>query len=659
VRSFVLAVAVLAVGYSGGAHLGSKATHAEARDGVPLTRRGEQRPATARVVASGIPGAGAIQRVGVFHPGSPMVSDPSMIPFTRPGEVLDQSRVFVASTSNFGAPLARPGEAEGSILSIDVGGEPIAVPPRFAEAGGQASALGGRVRIFTAQSPDFLNSFNNPQAATAELPATSLPRGISFNTAFGRPWLANAPNGAAGDGTISVVNPDGRPIPGPPLFSPVAGGVFAGDLTNRDARTTHGLTGASLATAMLGRSPDGSTRAVFVSVQADGSVQQIHVEKGVDGLAPPGSITPLTVIDRATAESADRTVVSRVGVAFNWVPTFNLFVADPKADRILVLDLTNDGTFVVAAPTRYLTSWAFETPVDIAPTIPEFAAGNFSSQTTLGAGADLYVLNRGNNTIVRIDQGGFPKAIREVRPDRSIRGFRVAGLAVPPEGRTIYVTATAPDGQGFVLTMDAFGAGFVTDNMVARAAAAGATDLASIGRDMFTRPLGVFDLVGPLFDGRSCAECHNVPAAGGASADAASIVKFARVAGGVAERSRRHSIAELGVPCGLRPGVPADAAVIAPRHAMTLLGNGLIDSIQDRDWFPLIAAQPPEIRGRINVQPDGRPGKFGWKARFPFLVEFMGPPSGRSWGSRTRSRWTISSTAAAPISCARRSTASL
>src|SRR5262249_57884708 len=114
------------------------------------------------------------------------------------------------------------------------------------------------------QSPAFLNSFNNPGAATADQPATSLPRGIAFNVAFGRPWLANAPNGAAGDGTIAVVNPDGRPIPRPPLFSPVAGGGFAGDLTNRDAHTTHGLTGASLATALLTRSPDGSNRAVFV-----------------------------------------------------------------------------------------------------------------------------------------------------------------------------------------------------------------------------------------------------------------------------------------------------------------------------------------------------------------------------------------------------------
>jgi di-heme oxidoreductase (putative peroxidase) len=615
---FLLVVAALGVGYGSDAHLPSISPRAEASDSAPP----ERRQANARVVASGIPGAGAIQPVGSFHRGGPIRDSPTWIPFTQPGAVLDPSRIVVASTSNFGAPLARPGEPEGSILSIDVGGAPVEVPPSFARLGGQAAALGGRVRIFTAQSPAFLNSVNNPRAATAALPATSLPRGISFNIAFGRPWLANAPNGAEGDGTITVLDADGRPLAGAP--SAVAGGVFAGDLTNRDAGTSRGLRGASLATALLTRSPDGTTRAVFVSVQADGSVQQVHVEKGVSALAPPESITPLTVVDRRAAESADANVFSRVGVAFNWVPTFNLFVTDPKANRVLVLDLTPDGTFFVAAPARYLYSWAFDAPVDVAATIPEFAAGNFSSGTTLGGGADLYVLNRGNNTIVRIDQHGRPMAIRAIRPDWRIRGFRAAGIAVSPDGRTLYVTATAPGGQGFVLTMDAFGASLVTQNMVARAVAAGADDLGSLGRDMFTRPLGIFDLVGPLFNGRSCAECHNLPTAGGASADAASEFKFARVAGGEAEAARRHSIRELGVRCRLQPGVPAGAATVSPRHAMTLLGDGLIDSIQDRDWFPLIAAQPVEIRGRINVQPDGRPGKFGWKARFPFLVEFMG-----------------------------------
>src|SRR6187402_1667137 len=72
---------------------------------------------TATVVATGIPGAGAITQIGTFHQGGPFVERPLFAAETQSGHVLDPARLFVASTSNFGAPLARPDEAEGSILS--------------------------------------------------------------------------------------------------------------------------------------------------------------------------------------------------------------------------------------------------------------------------------------------------------------------------------------------------------------------------------------------------------------------------------------------------------------------------------------------------------------------------------------------------------------
>ena len=74
---------------------------------------------TADVVATGIPGAGAITQIGTFHQGGPFVERALFAAETQSGHVLDSARLFVASTSNFGAPLARPDEAEGSILSID------------------------------------------------------------------------------------------------------------------------------------------------------------------------------------------------------------------------------------------------------------------------------------------------------------------------------------------------------------------------------------------------------------------------------------------------------------------------------------------------------------------------------------------------------------
>ena len=85
--------------------------------------------------------------------------------------------------------------------------------------------------------------------------------------------------------------------------STVAGGVFAGAMTNRNASSTHGLTTAALGTAIVTKSPDLTGRAVFVAIEADGSVVQINVLKGVDGLAPPGTVIPVAKIDRGTVES--------------------------------------------------------------------------------------------------------------------------------------------------------------------------------------------------------------------------------------------------------------------------------------------------------------------------------------------------------------------
>jgi hypothetical protein len=254
-----------------------------------------------------------VAEVGDFLPGSPLHDKAAFTVFTQPGQVLDPKRVLVASTSNFGAALARTGDPEGSILSIDSSGAVVAVPAGFAIAGGQASALGGAVQVYAAQNASFLNSVAEPQAVTAGLPSASLPLGISINNGNGRPWIANAPYGAAGEGTITVLDPQGYPLAGAP--DPTAGGVFAGNLTNRNLASTHGLTSAALGTAIVTKSPELTGRAVFAAVEADGSVVQINVQKGVDGLAPAGTVTPLAAIDRGTAESARPHVVARAGLA--------------------------------------------------------------------------------------------------------------------------------------------------------------------------------------------------------------------------------------------------------------------------------------------------------------------------------------------------------
>src|SRR5262249_41260212 len=149
-----------------------------------------------RIVALGIPGASAIASVGVFLPGGPIHDNPNFAAFTQPGRVLDPARILVGSPSNFGASLANPLQDEGTFLAIDPHNpQPLVIPRDFAGGGGQVSALGGLVQLFTAQSPPFLNGKNNPAAVTAAFTGASNPLGISINNAFGRLWPANSPTG--------------------------------------------------------------------------------------------------------------------------------------------------------------------------------------------------------------------------------------------------------------------------------------------------------------------------------------------------------------------------------------------------------------------------------------------------------------------------------
>jgi hypothetical protein len=587
---------------------------------------------TARVVAVGIPGASAVTQIGTFQLGGPFHDNATFAASTAPGQILDGNRLLVAAASNFGQPMGRVDQAPGALLSIDPTGHgllggPMTIGSNFASGGGQASTAGGHVTLYAANNLAFSNSLFSPSAATAPEVAVSLPLGISLNNAFGRPWIANAPNGNTGYGTVSVLDPNGAPFKGPP--DPVAGGVFAGNVTNRSPASTHGLSSATVATALLTKSPDGSGRAVFLAAQADGSVVQVHVQLGVDGLAPPGSFTPLTAITLPKVRSILADDITRVGMVFNWVPNRTVFVSDPIANRILVLDLGSNGT-VFTESLSYLTPAGLDRPVDLAPTSVETAARNFASNTTLGAGSDIYVLNRGNNTVLRMTQQGVVVAARQV--GSSLTGIRLAGLGVSPDGRTIWLTATTPGDDGALLAIDAFGAGSVTPSLFAQAQQAGANGEVAQGGFVFSHTFSTGQSLGPLFNASSCVTCHNTPALGGAGTSPGSFVtRFGQTVSGSYDPmsaqggpvARAHSVAELGISCGLATGVPAAATVRSPRSAMTLRGSALIDTILDAPILAGQAAQPIEVRGRANVLSDGRLGKFGWKAAVPTLVEFM------------------------------------
>ncbi len=454
--AMIVAVAVMAAGFTAG----SATVAAVAQD---------QQPETAavlggRVIAVGIPGAGAITAVGRFLPGGPIHDKPEFAAFTTPGRILDPERILVASGSNFGAPIADASQAPGAILSIvPTSAEPLIVPAEFAISGDQASTLDGRVQLLAAQSPAFLNGVNNPGAVTAAMPSVSNPRGLSLNNGFGRIWPANAPTGMTGPGTTTILDPSGIPLAGAP--SKVGGGVFGGAETNRRPEQVRdgALTSGAVGVALLGKSPDDSGRAVFAVVAADGSIVQVQTELGLDGLAPAGTITPLRDRPRLTRDAGINSE-PRAGVVLNFEPVRILYIADPGADTIVALTLLDDGRIFLPGPIRRIESALFDMPVDLAPAKPETDDTDWASNTTLEADSDLYVVNRGNNTIVRLRQDGAVVAVRRVvlADGTPLGDARLNGIAVSPDGARVWVTVSGAlpgfaGHDGAVLELLAFG----------------------------------------------------------------------------------------------------------------------------------------------------------------------------------------------------------
>jgi len=426
----------------------------------------------ARVIAVDIPGASAIAQVGMFLPG-PFCGSLTPIPskfkaFIANGAVLDQNRILVGSRSNFGAPLADGVGSEGSFLSIDPSQSDLIIKSDFAKSGDQASTLGGAVQMFSANSPHWLNGVNNPSATTASYTGVSNPLGLSNNNAFGRIWPANAPFGDTGVGSSSILDPTGLPLKGAP--NSLIGGVYVGSLTNRDVVATPqqrqvipgALSKGAVGTALLGPSPDGTCKAVFAVVTADGAIVQEHTLKGLDGLAHAGTVRP--ILGRSWGP-LNQDIEPRFGVIMNpytQPPVVRqLFVSEPFNNTIAVINLVVIGdvgnqVFNMDSVTR-INSPSLNLPVDLAPVQRDRDNPNWASNSTLDQGSAFYVANRGNSTIVRMKQDGTELAVGRVTlNDIPLADGTLNGIATSTDGTTIYVTAAGPGQIGIVLALPAF-----------------------------------------------------------------------------------------------------------------------------------------------------------------------------------------------------------
>ena len=172
-------------------------------------------------------------------------------------------------------------------------------------------------------------------------------------------------------------------------------------------------------------------------------------------------------------------------------------------------------------------------------------------------------------------------------------------------------------------------------------------------------PLTGGDGIGPVFNARSCVECHNQGGPGGGGPVPNNVTVFGFVgdshglplSGVVHQKAIKPSFQEtLSL---LRPHLPNTPSiplaelvdktrprptdiVITQRNTPALFGDGLIDVISDDALIAhqrehsmaarvvgLNGAKDSKVRGRIARLADGRVGRFGWKLEFASLNDFV------------------------------------
>jgi CxxC motif-containing protein (DUF1111 family) len=159
------------------------------------------------------------------------------------------------------------------------------------------------------------------------------------------------------------------------------------------------------------------------------------------------------------------------------------------------------------------------------------------------------------------------------------------------------------------------------------------------GADAFAEREAPTDGLGPVFNGVSCAECHQAAGLGGAAGNL-NVARVTRI--GAIRNGKYSDLTEVGGPLlqsrSLRelirgypvPGevVPREAQFVARRITTPLFGAGLIEAIPDSVILALERqAQPDGVKGVANrvLNPEtGRTeiGRFGWKAQVSALHWF-------------------------------------
>jgi CxxC motif-containing protein (DUF1111 family) len=154
----------------------------------------------------------------------------------------------------------------------------------------------------------------------------------------------------------------------------------------------------------------------------------------------------------------------------------------------------------------------------------------------------------------------------------------------------------------------------------------------------------VNDGLGPVYNGRACAECHQNPVSGAASqftelraghkdANGNFVNPTIPINDGANTITGRSIIDDRAVVPQAQEHIPAAENIRALRAALNTLGDGFVEAIDDKTLLTIAANQPEISDGRIHgeaievpvLEAPGqtRIGRFGWKDQHSSLLSFV------------------------------------
>jgi CxxC motif-containing protein (DUF1111 family) len=170
-------------------------------------------------------------------------------------------------------------------------------------------------------------------------------------------------------------------------------------------------------------------------------------------------------------------------------------------------------------------------------------------------------------------------------------------------------------------------------------------DTFALDQQIYEQTHDVNSGLGPVFNARACAECHQNPVSGGASQftelraghrDAAGnfVNPTVLINDGANSISGRSIINDRAVIPQAQEHVPVTEDIRALRAALNTLGDGFVEAIDDGTLLAIAENQADVSEGRIHgeaiqvpvLEAPGqtRVGRFGWKDQHSSLLSFIG-----------------------------------